>query len=487
MLAAPRRRLGILAGILLAAIAAALALLLSGADDDFATPAEPAAEYNENAANVVVVMTDDQAIDTMRALPRTRRLIGGEGVAFDAAISTFPLCCPARATFLTGQYAHNNGVLSNQPPRGGYDALDSENSLPVWLSEAGYRTGFVGKYLNHYGKGERVREVPPGWSDWHAEPSKANKRWFDYELNENGKLVHYGDAERDYKTDVLADKAVSFVRESSERPRPFFLWVATGAPHLGAKSDGEERDAPDPAPRDEGRFEGVKAPRPPSFNARDSGKPGFVKGQRRLNPGEIARIDRDYVGSLESLVAVDRLVERIVTELRRQDELDDTLIVFTTDHGFMRGQHRIDSGKSVIYEEAIRIPLLIRGPGFPAGSSDRRVIGNIDLAPTIVELTGAEAGVEMDGRSLLPYDRDEGRDRAVLLEVFERRKGDLAGLRTPRYAYAEYEKGDVELYDLERDPHQLDNVAERSRYADARARLAEQTARLRDCSGAECR
>jgi arylsulfatase A-like enzyme len=455
------------------------------------TPVKPAAGYNQAAPNVIVVMTDDQALDTMRAMPRTRHLVGRRGVRFSNAVVSFPLCCPSRATFLTGQYAHNHGVLDNRPPEGGYERLDADHTLPVWLSRAGYETGFVGKFLNGYGKsgGDRPREIPPGWSEWYGLPTKAKQSEFDFQLNENGDLVDYGDRDRDYKTQVLADKAVSFVGDRAPSERPFFLWVATNAPHQdGARSKRAERN-PEPAPADRGRFEGEKPPRGRSVNERNvSDKPRFVNGRAPLRGAQRTKIENIYVSQLESLVAVDRLVKQLIKELRDRGELDRTVVMFTSDNGFMRGQHRLDSGKSNIYEESIRVPLLISGPGFPDGVRHDRLVGNVDLAPTILDLAGAKADTEIDGRSMLPFeDRVDDRDRPILLAAYDRDYGRGVGVRTGHYAYAEYDYGERELYDLKRDPEQLESVHDDPQYAGVRARLADQLTRLRSCAGEDCR
>jgi N-acetylglucosamine-6-sulfatase len=487
-LAAVRRRPITVVVLATAVLVLVAALAQRSKDEVSTTPANPTSAFREQAPNVVVVMTDDQAVDTMKAMPRTRRMLGGKGVTFENSFVSYPLCCPSRASFQTGQYAHNHGVLNNQPPKGGYQAFDAKRSLPVWLSEAGYRTGFVGKYLNGYGKGEAAREVPPGWSDWYGLPASAKQRPFEFELNENGELVDYGRGE--YKTEVLEDKAVSLVREWAGPRRPFFLWVATDAPHKDAGTDEDADRDPEPAPRDRGRFERENAPRGESFNERDtSDKPGFVKGKRRLNSGEQKQIDKVYRSQLESLIAVDRLVKSIVKELRRRGELENTVVMFTSDNGFIRGQHRIESGKASLYDEAIRVPLLVRGPGFPEGERDERVVGNVDLAPTILDLAAAEADIQPDGVSLLPFEPRRASWRPnMLLEVFERDKGNFVGIRTPRFSYAEYTKKDKrELYDLYRDPKQLDNLAGDPAYADELERLHERVTALRDCAGADCR
>jgi N-acetylglucosamine-6-sulfatase len=184
---------------------------------------------------------------------------------------------------------------------------------------------------------------------------------------------------------------------------------------------------------------------------------------------------------------VDRLIKRVVRELRRTGELDDTVVLFTSDNGFLRGQHRLDSGKANPYEEAIRVPLLVRGPGFPQGIEDDRLVGNVDLAPTILDVAGVEVDRAIDGRSILPFEHIDDRTGAVLLEVYERSHGRFVGVRTHRYVYAEYDGRDVELYDLERDPQQLESVHKNPRYAEVRARLSDLLSRLRKCAGEECR
>ena len=446
-------------------------------------PTRPAPGFDPSARNVVVVMTDDQALDTMEAMPLTRRLIGEKGTTFANSFVSFPLCCPSRATFLTGQYAHNHGVRNNDGPDGGYQALAKRRTLPVWLARAGYRTGFVGKFLNGYGKGSRAREVPPGWSEWYGLPATAKQRAFDFDLNENGRIVHYGgpDESGPYKTEVLAEKAAGFIRRAAPRRRPFMLWVATNGPHRDSSLPADAERNPQPDPRDEGRFEGRRPPASASLDERDiSDKPREVRSLPRLSARARQDLDREYVSQLESLQSIDRLVERLVRRLRDAGELHRTLFIFTTDNGYLRGQHRL-TGKSRPYEEAIRSPLLIRGPDFAAGVRARRLVANIDLAATILEAAGADPDITLDGRPL--QGTGHGRD-AVLLEVFDRRHA-FTGVRTRRYTYAEYESGQRELYDLRKDPEQLDNLARGNGRASLRRRLADQLAALRSCAGAK--
>jgi arylsulfatase A-like enzyme len=449
-------------------------------------PARPSADAG--APNVVVVMTDDQAVDTMQAMPRTRRLLGEGGTDFAQALVSFPLCCPSRASFLTGQYAHNHGVRDNHPPAGGIGALDQRRTLPVWMQAAGYRTGFVGKYLNGYGKRPNggARYVPPGWDGWVAAEGREKTGAYGYELNENGRMVSYGGRPADYKTDVLADRAVDFVRSASQGSRPFFLWVATSAPHTDNGLPRGARRNPLPAKSDRGRFGSASVPRGPAFDERDvDDKPAFVRRNGRLSGADIAGMRRTYVSQLESLIAVDRMVGRLVGELRRNGELDDTIVIFTSDNGYLRGQHRIDSGKSKAYDESVRVPLLVRGPGFPAGRTVSTPVANIDMTRTIVEAAGARAGVPLDGVDL--RDSLKRPDRSVLLEVFERRDDRFTAVRRKDWLYVEHDGGEIELYDRSADPGELRNLAADERYRPERDRLAAELRRLRDCSGSGCR
>ena len=435
-------------------------------------------------------MTDDQAADTMRAMPRARHLLGGEGTTFTQALVSFPLCCPSRASFLTGQYAHNHGVLDNHPPAGGIAALDQRHTLPVWLNEAGYRTGFVGKYLNGYGKQANggPEFIPPGWSDWYAAGASDKTSAYDYDLNENGTTVHRGSRTLDYKTDAIADAASSFLRDAAAQQRPFFLWVATSAPHT---DNGLSRNAPRnpmPARRDLGSYAGTRLPRDAAFNERDlSDKPGFIRQLDRIDPSERAEMRRRYVSELESLGAVDDLVATLYEDLDHGGELRDTIFVLTSDNGFLRGQHRVGSGKALVYDESVRVPLLVRGPGFRGGKVVDEPVVNVDLTRTIAEVSGIDPDLPLDGVPLADAVSGRGAGRGVLLEVFERRKDQFNAIRTDRYLYAERQSGRNELYDHRLDPDELDNVATDPSYRAVVGRLAARLDRLRTCAGAGCR
>ena len=472
------RRGRLVAGLIAAAALAGTAVLVFGSDGDGGSTGSTGAR-----PNLVVVMTDDQTVAGMQALPKTRRLIGDAGVSFDDFHVTDPLCCPSRATFLTGQYAHNHGVHSNGGPLA-YPALRERHTLGVWLQGAGYRTVHVGKYLNGYGL-ERPQRVPPGWSEWHALVDPSTQHYYDYLINENGTVRRYSSSPGDYKTRVLGREAVTAIRTAASDEQPLFMFVGFNAPHAPST----------PAPRDEGAFTGTPQPPSPAFDEDDvSDKPSFIRDLPPLSPEALARIDSRRQRTLESLLAVDREVARIVAELRRQDELERTYILFTSDNGYLAGEHRIEFGKLLPYQASTQVPLLIRGPAVAGGETVAALAGNVDLAPTLLELAGAEADVDLDGRSLIPFLEQPGRSttRPLLIESLVRDRSTFYGypygaIRTDRHLYVEYATGDLELYDLASDPFELRSRADAADYADARQALTRALARLRDCAGEGCR
>jgi arylsulfatase A-like enzyme len=469
-----------LAGVLAAVLAPGAAAGLSADARSSAAPAAP-------LPNVLVVMTDDQTVESLRVMTNVKRLLRDRGASFSNSFVTYALCCPSRATFLTGQYAHNHGVLGNTPPNGGYAKLDHANTLPVWLQDAGYYTAHLGKYLNGYGRTDPT-EIPPGYDEWRGSVDPSTYRFYDYTLNENGRLTTYGR----YQTDLYARKAVRIIQRRAPRAQPFFLWVAFLAPHSGGPREPDDpsgQPTPVPAPRHRDDFASAPLPRPPGFNEADvSDKPVGIRNRPRLTPRKIRKVREMYQQRLESLLAVDEAVARLVAALRRTHELDDTLIVFTSDNGFFHGEHRVPAGKVLAYEPSIRVPLIVRGPGIPAGLRLRQRVANIDLAPTIVDAAGATAGRVMDGRSLLPLIANPrltlGRD--LLVERGPGR-GTFTAVRTANYLYAEYGNGEQELYDLVRDRYQLASRHADPAYAARRDDLAERLDHLRGCSGLACR
>jgi arylsulfatase A-like enzyme len=440
-----------------------------------------------NRPNVLVLMSDDQALESLRVMGNVRTLLANQGVTFDNNFVSYSLCCPSRSTFLTGQYAHNHRVLGNAPPNGGYDKLDHSNTLAVWLQRAGYVTIHLGKYLNGYGR-VRQTEIPAGWSEWYGSIDPSTYQFYNYTLNENGKLVKYGADAASYQADVYARKAVEIIRRQQADPRPFFLNVAFLAPHSGGPrepGDPANMATPVPAPRHRNLFATEPLPNAPSFNEADvSDKPSGIRSRPLLTQARINAIRENYQQRLESLLAVDEAVGEIVRALEATGEINNTYIIFTSDNGFFHGEHRVPSGKVLLYEPSIRVPLIIRGPRIPRGGHRPQLVANIDLAPTIVAATHVPPARVMDGRSLLPIARNRllfwGRD--LLLET-----PTYSAIRTPRWKYAEHVNGEKELYDLLVDRDELVSHHNDPRYARIQTDLANRLTRLKGCSGLTCR
>lgn len=443
--------------------------------------------------NIVVIYTDDQEEGGLEYMPKVRRLLVDRGTRFTNSLVTTSLCCPSRVSFLTGKYAHNHRVLSNLPPRGGWRKFrrSAGRSLPVWLQRAGYRTAWIGKYLNGY-RGTSNR-VPPGWNRWFGQVGTSV---FDYRLNQNGRLVHYGSKPTDYRTDVYSRLSNRVVRGFAERDSPFFLVVSTGVPHTEHGADVPPGSNPRPAPRHDGVLADLGLPGKPNFNEQDvSDKPPNVASLPLLDRADVDVIEERYRSRLESMLAVDDLVASLVSTLSAIGELDRTIIVFTSDNGYFFGEHRIANDKRQVYEESIRVPLVIRGPGVPAGDVRTGIAANVDLAPTFLDIARARRPrrKRLDGHSLWPlleWEARRGR-RALLIEYFRSREAPRAAtyraVRTNRYVFARYRNGFRELYDLAADPYQLQNVASESTYASARRSLAAALSKLRDCDGRACR
>lgn len=431
--------------------------------------------------NIVFVLTDDQdlTLGSLDFMPRTRDLIARQGVTFANHFVPLSLCCPSRSTILTGVYPHNHKVYTNFPPDGGFERFDElgleETTIATALHAAGYRTALFGKYLNGYPGVEAPEHVPPGWDEWASPVSGSPYAAYRYKLNENGKLVKYASGVGDYMTDVLAGKATDFVRRAAASGRPFFLYLGTYAPHKPST----------PARRHVGLFPDLKAPRTPSFNEPDvRDKSTRMRGLRRLNAGQIGAIDALYRKQMQSLQAVDEAITGLVTALQETGQLANTYIVFTSDNGFHMGQHRLEPGKYTPYESDVHVPLLVRGPGVPAGISVNALTSSVDLASTFAELGGATLRLASDGRSLVPFLHGQtpaGWRQAILLEQFEFPPGLVAsnqtleppdpqdlkavftypahlGLRTATYKFVEYGTGEREVYDLRRDPDEAVNL-----------------------------
>ncbi|HLM50119.1 MAG TPA: sulfatase [Solirubrobacteraceae bacterium] len=444
------------------------------------------------APNVVVVMTDDQRADDMDAMPKTRRLLGAHGTTFLNAFVSYPLCCPSRTTFLTGQYSHNHGITWNFEPFGGYERfamLGQHNTLPVWLQRAGYKTGLIGKYLNEYGE-RRPTEIPPGWDDWQASVDPTTYLYYGFLMNNNGRLVRYGTAAQDYMTDVYSGLATRFIRRNAPARKPFFLWVTPNAPHTQTSTGRAEGTPAVPAQRHAERFATASMPLSASFGEEDmSDKPEILRGFAPIDDERRATALAHWRGRHGSLLAVDDMVERIVDQLRRSGELDSTVILFTSDNGWLLGEHRIVGQKYFGFEESIRVPLIARGPGFPRGRTSRAMALNVDLAPTIARTAGARMGRRADGIALQgPAGARGAPERDMLVETGPNSLNlpYYQQIHTQRWVLEEVTTGERELYDLRTDPAQLSSVAGQPAYARVEAALHARLERLRTCAGSRC-
>jgi arylsulfatase A-like enzyme len=443
------------------------------------------------APNIIFFMSDDQRSDQMLALPAVQQLIRDRGVNFSNAISPVPLCCPARASLLTGQYTHNHGVDSNRSASGGgFDGLNQTNTISRWLHDAGYRTGHIGKYMNGY---NRSKALPIGWDEWWA-ASRNPFLMYDYTLNHNGVEVPFGSAPADYKTDVLTRLAVDFVKKSAPRAQPFYLQVWYTAPHAEEGTDNTGRtfdgEPPRPAPRHAGLYGNVPFPTDPSYNEADlSDKPAWVRALPNLGATRTATLTAKHRTELASLASVDEGVRQIVNALSASGELANTILVFTSDNGNMSGEHRVPFGKGDVYEPSIRVPLYVSGPGFPARRTVPAPVMLPDVTATLVQRGRARAGVALDGRRLEDAIANPAGDRAILIGsgIDTAPEAQFRGVRTKRWVYAEYAApSDRELYDLATDPHEMQSRHADPARASTRTALQQLLGALSTCAGSSC-
>ena len=460
-----------------------------------------AAAAASTTPNIVLVTTDDQTLADLSKMPKTSRFLGERGVSFTNALSPHPLCCPARAEILTGQYAQNNGVRSNSGPFGGAQALvDPDNTLPVWLQQAGYRTAFLGKYLNGYQHDDPL-VAPIGWDSWNG-TYRGIYDYDDFTVNRDGVLESHLD---EMQADVYAGITGDLITEMSGQ-QPFFIWQSQLAPH--SQRQRNRWVPPTSSPRNNGTFAGTPllSASSPSYNEADvSDKPLAISALPPITELREYKLARLYQERLESLQDVDDAVAQLVADLKEAREYSDTLIIFTSDNGYLLGEHRYH-GKIFPYEESVRVPLLMAGARVPAGVVRQQQVTLIDVAPTILDAAEATPGRLSDGRSLLPVARSDAASgwNTVLLQAGPAESVDggdqplpdpalaeaedtnwlYRGVRTARYTYVRYPgSGEQELYDNSTDPWQLVNVADDPRYAPVVAELGRRTAELSSCAG----
>lgn len=493
------------------------------------TDGSPRPQAMPKQPNVVLVMADDMRVDDLAFAPNLRRLIAEHGVSFENSFAPFPLCCPSRASFMTGQYAHNHKVFWHDPPYG-YGAFDDSRTIATSLQAAGYRTGFIGKYLNGYGfatskvTGEpSARYVPNGWDDWRGavEPpvdSDIHGNAYDYmdtPFNVNGTIDN--NYRGIYQTDVIGDMSVDMSRRFAEAPDPFFMYVNYVAPHHGQPNPADEpRDVVDqdgrpvsvvtPAVPDwvRGKFDdridrasGIARTGEPIETDVSDKPPALLK--RILKLGDEAKEALRFATRrrAEAVYVMDRNIARLVAELQRSGAWEDTVFAFTSDNGMIIGEHGLGMTKVRAHEPSLRVPMLVTGPGLRNAEKRYDPISTVDLTATILDLADAKPSHEPDGVSRVDslVNGDSGWTTPVLTEaVFTSLGRDPAftdlrttiGIRVSRYSYTRYRNETSELYDLVTDPREDRNVADDPEYADVQAALEELWPKIKDCRGKAC-
>ncbi len=524
-------------GLVLGAVALVVASCLvpqSQAGD----PARPPDVVPAARPNVLFVMVDDMRDDDLRFMPQVRRLIGAQGVRFRNAFSPYPLCCPARASVLTGLYTHNHRVYTVGEDYG-FHAFDDRRTLATTLGRAGYANVYLGKYLNRYGidpphharRGNSLHYVPPGWEMWRASfdggvaPDDPNRgstyAYDDTTLSFDGR--GFQPLEGRYQSVAYGEIARHVVRNRAASDQPFLLYLSFTAPHSGGPA---EPDDPPPSRLRNGETYIWRTPaRPPHVRGlldpfiqaapgaswRDpdiSDKPAYLRGLPRLRAADRRALVEVTRQRAEALTVVDRQVGELMRTLEDTGELDRTLVVFTSDNGYFLGEQRMRLGKVFPHQSSLRVPLVMRGPGIPAGEVRRDPFTSIDFLPTIAEATGAELEREVDGVSLWDVARhgDAGWTRGILTETAllnhpPRRTDEagepvprggrrdirfLLGIRTHRYLYVDVAHQRDELYDLRHDPRQYENLVDAPEYAETGRLLAGVLAGLRSCRAASC-
>jgi N-acetylglucosamine-6-sulfatase len=507
--------------------------------------------------NIVVIQTDDAIRGDLRFMPNLRRLVQQNGTQYSNYVAPYPLCGPARASFFTGQLSHNNQVLSNfRSNDGGHytfknlpGKLNHKNSLGPWLHRSGYRTAMVGKYLNEYGALGRT-EVPPGWDHWAGLLDNSTYDYFNYGINVDGKIKYYGDKkyamaqmnlatdnatnpptsfaevlqsfckafdpcdyfgtqdESVYTMDISGGYAARFIKKNAPGKRPFFLYYSPPGPHAEDTNhaQGFRPGAPEPDPRPPARyrdtFDNTALPKPASFNEADvSDKAANLSGLPLLTDDQVSEIGDNYRGRLGAIRSVDDQIGKIGKELRKSGELKNTFIIFDSDNGYMQGEHRLRSSKFLPYENSIRIPLVMSGPGIRSGKTLTGPSMDVDVTRTILDMADVKPGRVMDGISLLPSAKGKQKlpKRDIPLQAMRPllkfptpvTAFDLPyyGVRTAKYKYVHWSFDGVntELYDLKKDPDELNNLASDPAYAGTVAKLEKVSVRLGDCRGSNCR
>lgn len=419
----------------------------------------PDAAAQSASPNVILIVTDDQPYGSVDRMP----FLSAEPsfTDFTAYYDNNPLCCPTRATLLTGLYSHNHRIVTNLVA----EEFDPSSTLATWLQGNDYETALFGKYLNLYPWSKGADYIPPGWDSWAAFAGEGEP-YYEYTLLEPDGPTDYGSGVSDYSTDVIARKAAHFIKRASE---PFFLLFSPSGPHAPRT----------PAPRHETAFDDEPVDLPPNFNRAATHSPGYWAELPDVSKAETAAEARSQ---WETLLSVDDAVKGLFDAVAARGELDDTIVIFLSDNGYALGAHR-NRRKDCPYEECIHVPLLVRWPAEQTGGAIDALVSSVDIAPTIAEMTGTTIPAPVDGESLVPLltGAETTLDRPVLLQhvFYEGTAPSFWGIRTEKWMYAEYDTGETELYDLESDPYELTNLAGEAAYAEPVAELAAEIERLR--------
>ena len=439
-----------------------------------ATPSSPAGPSPTKALaaravgqrpNIVFVLTDDLSMNLLPYLPAIQRM-QREGTSLSHYYVVDSLCCPSRTAIFTGQYPHDNGVFTNSGTNGGYAAYnahgDAKRSFAVSLQKAGYRTGFMGKYLNGY---QATDPAPPGWDTFNGVGNGYHE--FDYDMRVDGRVQHFGHRPQDYLTDVLSRRAGRFIATAAKASRPFMLEVSTFAPHAPYT----------PASRYANAYRNLTYTHTPAFGRPPLNAPPWLTCRTALSPANVAMINATFRQRVRSALAVDDLITHLQAVIRSSSAAQDTYLVFSSDNGFHMGEYRLLPGKQTAFDTDIHVPLVVTGPGVPANHVEDGLASNIDLAPTFETLAGAPVPASVDGVSLAPlwHGTTPARwQQAVLVE--HRRPGpNTAGpdtqnprsgmpptydaIRTLGGLYVRYVDGTTERYDTAADPFELHNLA----------------------------
>jgi N-acetylglucosamine-6-sulfatase len=428
---------------------------------DIPAPARPS---SSGRPNIVFILTDDLALNLVQYMPHVIKM-QKDGVTFANYFVTDSLCCPSRSSIFTGRYPHDTGVFKNTGIDGGYQVFhargNDQTTFATALSAAGYRTAFMGKYLNGYEP--RQDPIPPGWAHWVVAGNGYAE--FRYVFNQDGQLVRHGMKPDDYLTDVVAALGVQFVKQKTGAP--FFIEIATFAPHTPYT----------PAPRDANAFPGLRAPRTPAYDApHDANAPRWLQAHPALTEADMAMIDRDFRKRAQSVLAVDKMIGELQAAIAAIGQEKNTYFIFSSDNGYHMGEFRLMPGKMTAYDTDIHVPLIVTGPGVPAGVTVQEVVENIDLCPTFTDLAGAAAPASVDGISLVPFLRAQNVEAWRTFTLVEHhgpvrdvvdpdmpsvRSGNpttYEAIRSRTALYVEYADGEKEYHDLATDPNELRNT-----------------------------